>query len=137
MKRVRFFFMSVPLALVFFCALPSDLFEDVTPEYNDIEAVTSASYNIQVTGGRAYNTYAILETYHKDGYRFHFIGYGTGIIDSVYPETLIVVDTPRVHICTLTNLFPNTKYDFIFRGEWPANPEIESHTVEGVFTTVP
>ncbi len=119
MKRVKLFILGVPLVLLLFCA-----FEPDYPEYNDIDAVASATMNISVRAGRAYDTYAILETYHKDGYRFHFIGYGLGITDSIYPDTLMVADTPRVVICTLTDLIPNSKYNYVFRGEYPENAEI-------------
>lgn len=137
LRKCSFTFLGILVSCGILCTLPSDYFLERYPEYYEIDAVTSATYNIQVTGGKVYDTYAIFETYHKDGYRFHFIGYGIGVIDSVYPDTLMVADTPRVVICTLRNLYPNTTYGYIFRGEWPANAEIENVTVGGVFSTVP
>jgi hypothetical protein len=100
--------------------------------FNEIDAVSSASptKNIRVTGGKAYYTIAVLETYHKDSYPRHFVGYG---IDTMYADTLIAADTPRVVICTLTNLEPGTKYNFIFVGD---NPQNERHFAVGELTTI-
>lgn len=127
-------FSGLLISLALFCTLPSNYFQDIYPEYNDIEAVTSASRDIQVTGGRAYSNYAILETYHKDSYIHHFIAYGPY---GLFNDTLIVADTPRTHICTLTNLNSDLTYNFIFRGDFPGNPQLEYHSSEGIFRTVP
>lgn len=125
---------GVLFLLTVFCSLPSDYFQDMYPEYYDIEAVTSASNRIKVTGGKAYKSHAILETYHKDSYDRHFIAYG---ISDLYNDTLIMADTPRVHICTLFNLNANTTYNFMFRGEYSKDPIKENHTITGSFKTVP
>ncbi len=142
MKRSLYVFIGVTLSLLISCAvspLPppesielSDIInlEDV---YNDIDAVASASKDIRINSGIAHYTMAVIETYHKDSYPFHFIAYG---IDSLYNDTLIVADTPRVHICTLFNLVPETVYNFSYVGNWPSNPIVENHGVFGSFTTV-
>ena len=127
MKIKHVLFLSgLLLALFISCA-------DLTyEEYFEIDAVTSASGNIRVDEGIAYAKYAVLQTYHKDSYPFHFIAYG---LDTLYSDTLIVADTPRVHICTLTNLEPDSKYYFNFVGLWPSNPLLENHIAHGNFST--
>lgn len=120
------FFSSLLFALFISCA-------DLTyEEYLEIDAVSSASGDIRVDEGKAYARYAVLQTYHKDSYPHHFIAYG---LDTLYRDTLNVADTPRVHICTLVNLQPDSKYYFKFVGDWPTNPIVENHTAYGEFST--
>ena len=127
----------VLLTLLVLCAVtPVDFVEieikNNKAVYNEIDAFTSASGDIRVTVGKAHYTIAVLETYHKDSFTRHYVQYGT---ERNYSETLIVADTPRVVICTLTNLEPNTEYDFEYIGDWPDNPS-ENHKAVGTFKTV-
>ncbi len=135
MKKVRLFILGVPLVLVVFCTLPSDYFLEKYPDYYQIDAVTSSSFDVQIKDGIAYDTFAIMETYHKDSYDKHFVAYG--LRDSIYTDTVYIIDFPWTQICTLSNLYPNVDYYYILRGELKSNPEKENHTVQGTFRTVP
>lgn len=132
-KRNIFFVLSVLFFLVGCSSdysLPS---QSVEPAYNDIDAVTSASGDIQVTGGKAYAGSAVLETYHKDTYKLHWIEYGNSLS---YGFNILVADTPSVQSIKIYNLNPNTKYYFNFNGSRPGEGGA-IHNVKGTFTTVP
>lgn len=132
-KNINLFFvLGVLFPLVgcsFDYSLPS---HPVEPAYNDIDAVTSASGDIQVTGGKAYADNAQLETYHKDTYKLHWIEYGTSLS---YGFNILVADTPSVQSVTIHNLKSNTRYYFNFNGSRPGE-EGAIHNVKGTFTTV-
>lgn len=107
------------------------------PEYYLIDAVTSASNEIRVDSGKAYYNRTILNTYKKDSYIDHFVTYGinNSTKDTVYSDTVILASFPRNIPCTLSNLLPNTNYNYMFIGYLPSNPKKEIHGVMGGFTT--
>lgn len=100
--------------------------------YNEIDAVSNASEDIKVTSGQAYADRAVLHTYHKDSYDWHWIGFGT---TELYGDTVGVPVSPRENIITLPDLQPSTKYYFKFTGALLDNPT-ENHFCVGSFTTV-
>ncbi len=100
--------------------------------YNEIDAFTSASGDIRIAEGKAHYTIAVMETYHKDSFTRHYVKYGIG---NNLSETIMVADTPRVVICTLTNLEPGMEYNFEYIGDWPDDTS-ENHKAIGTFKTV-
>ena len=133
MKRNVFIVIGVLFTLTG-CSLNNSLpVQSVEPDYNDIDAVSSASGDIQVTGGKAYARSAVLETYHKDTYKLHWIEYGNSL---TYGFNILVADTPNVQSITIYNLEPNTWYYFNFNGARPGESGA-IHSVNGTFITVP
>jgi len=100
-----------------------------------VDAVTSASREIRIDSGSAYSTYAILTTYHKDSYDRHVVKYG---VNGTYTDSVHVAAFPRIQVCTLVNLLPNTVYSFDFIADFKNGtiPE-EFHHVTGSFATPP
>ncbi len=102
-----------------------------------IDGFTSASTmgtnQIQVDSGVVYDTFAILYTFFKDSYIDHFLAFGEDTASLL--DTILVAPWPRNSICTLSNLKPYTEYIVQFRGELPANAEVENHEAWGKFTT--
>lgn len=129
LKRGVFLVLSMFLSLV---GCSFDYIQPSQPDYNDIDAVTSASGDIQITGGKAYAESAVLETYHKDTYKLHWIEYGHTLS---YGNNILVADTPVVQSVLITNLESNAKYYFNFNGARPGEGKA-IHNVKGTFTTV-
>lgn len=100
--------------------------------YNEIDAVSNATEDIKVTSGKAYADRAVLQTYHKDSYDWHWVGFGT---TELYGDTVPVPISPRENEITLPNLLPSTTYFFKFTGALLDNHE-ENHFCVGSFTTV-
>jgi len=119
------------LFIIIGCSFHQDIYIDEKDVFNTVDAVASASEEIRIKEGKAYSNYTILETYHKDSYLNHYIAYG--ITD--YTDTIIMPNFPWDNVCTLKNLIPSTSYKFVFMGNYPPQPELESHSVSGFFNT--
>lgn len=111
--------------------LLGSLFTAYAENYNEVDAVSNATEDIKVTGGKAYADRAVLTTYHKDSYDNHWLGYGK---TEALTDTVKMPDFPWDNEVTLTPLEANTKYFFTFMGALINKPE-ENHYCSGSFIT--
>ncbi len=100
-------------------------------DFNEIDAVSSASEEIKVLSGKAYSTTAELNTYHKFEHAKHRFHWGK---TNTFDQEQRIPDSPTEQTFTLEGLDPDTKYFFIYSGT-DSNRQLE-YKVEGEFQTV-
>ncbi len=102
---------------------------------NKIDGVTGATpmMNIRVDSGFCYDSFAVLFLYYSDSYDKHFVMYGNDT--TKFDDTVMVINWPRNVVCTLTNLIPDSAYNFRYRGELASNPTETQYTEIGSMRT--